>query len=425
MGGNANNGTQDGALYLNLNNTSSNANTNIGSRAAFPPSLGFQPHWASPTTRSNTHNAQGPSRQKLEHPATKGGLKLKRHGHLWEKICELDNLWVAYRNARRGKTRYRQIKEFDPVAEVRITELRELLLSGQYKTSDYKVFQLVERGKLRTIHALPFYPDRIVHHAITQVCAPFWERSLIRNTFAALPGRGIHDGVKKIKRVALGSEGLYVLKMDVKKFYPSVDHEVMKDIIRKQIKDKTLLEVLDEIIDSGPGLPIGNYLSQYFGNLILSPVDHYATARLGFGMYYRYCDDLVVFHRSKKQLHWLRREIANQLQGLKLEMKSNWQVFPLAERGLDFIGYRFWPTHTLVRKKTVKRLRWRLKRKRMTLTEAKRIHHAARSFKGWLRYADATKLERRIVRPALGAVHDYVDRFRASQAIDTALPKRI
>ena len=114
---------------------------------------------------------------------------MKRHGHLFEKVCELDNLWVAYRNARRGKASYRQIKEFDPVAEQRIPQLRQLLLAGKYRTSPYKVFSLIERGKRRTIHALPFYPDRIVHHAITQICAPFWERSLIRNTFAALPGR--------------------------------------------------------------------------------------------------------------------------------------------------------------------------------------------------------------------------------------------
>jgi len=350
---------------------------------------------------------------------------MKRYGHLWEKVCELDNLWVAYQNARRGKAGYRQIREFDPVAEAKIPELRELLLSGQYRTSEYKVFQLVERGKLRTIHALPFYPDRIVHHAITQVCAPFWERSLIRNTFAALPGRGIHDGVKRIARTVLGSSGLYVLKVDVKQFYPSVDHEVMKSTIRRQIKDLMMLSVLDEIIDSGPGLPIGNYLSQYFGNLVLSPIDHYVTAQLGFGLYYRYCDDLVVFSENKKALHWLRIQISERLLALRLIMKENWQVFPLADRGLDFIGYRFWPTHVLVRKKTIKRLRWRLKRKRMTLTEACRIQHAARSFTGWLRYADTTNLRRNVVLPALGDVHAYANRFRTRQAHHSALPGRL
>jgi retron-type reverse transcriptase len=350
---------------------------------------------------------------------------MKRHGHLWERVCDLDNLWVAYRNARKGKVRYRQISEFDPVADQFIPKLRDVLVAGEFRTSPYKVFSLVERGKPRTIHALPFYPDRIVHHAITQVCAPIWERSLIRNTFAALPGRGIHDGVRRVARITLHSESLYVLKLDVKQFYPSVDHAVLKGLIRRQLKDAKLLTVLDEIIDSGPGLPIGNYLSQYFGNIFLSPVDHRVTSGLGFKHYFRYCDDIVVLHADKKKLQWLKGVIADELAKLRLELKSNWQVFPLAARGLDFIGYRFWPSHILVRKKTIVRLRRRLKTKRPTLNEAARVNHAARSFKGWLRYADTVKLQRVVVQPALGKVDAYVCRFRTSQAIDHNLPRRL
>jgi RNA-directed DNA polymerase len=342
---------------------------------------------------------------------------MKRYGHLWEQVCSIENLWAAYQNARRGKVRYRQISEFDPVAEQFIPKLQQLLLTGQFKTSPYKVFSLIERGKLRTIHALPFYPDRIVHHAITQVCAPIWERSLIRNTFAALPGRGIHDGVRRMARVTLNSEGLYVLKMDVRQFYPSVDHGILKRLIRRQIKDRTLLQVLDEIIDSGPGLPIGNYLSQYFGNLFLSPVDHRVTSGLGFRHYFRYCDDIVVLHHQKRRLHALKTEIEAELLTLRLEVKGNWQVFPLANRGLDFIGYRFWPSHTLVRKKTVLRLKQRLRMKRPTLNEALRVNHAARSFAGWLRYADTVRLRRVVIQPALGEVNAYVSRFRTNQAI--------
>jgi hypothetical protein len=218
-------------------------------------------------------------------------------------------------------------------------------------------------------------------------------------------------------RVALKSEGLYVLKMDVKQFYPSVDHDILKQLIRRQIKDATLLGVLDEVIDSGPGLPIGNYLSQYFGNLYLSPVDHRVTSRLGFRHYFRYCDDIVVLHHQKKRLHVLKTEIEAELMALRLEVKKNWQVFPLANRGLDFIGYRFWPSHILVRKNTVLRLKMRLRMRRPTLNEALRVNHSARSFAGWLRYADTVRLRRVVIQPALGEVNAYVSRFRASQAI--------
>jgi len=350
---------------------------------------------------------------------------MKRHGHLWERVCDLDNLWVAYRNARKGKVRYRQISEFDPVADQFIPRLRDVLVAGEFRTSPYKVFSLVERGKPRTIHALPFYPDRIVHHAITQVCAPIWERSLIRNTFAALPGRGIHDGVRRVARVVLHSQGLYALKLDVKQFYPSVDHSILKQLIRRQIKDPRLLTALDEIIDSGPGLPIGNYLSQYFGNIFLSPIDHCVTSRMGFRYYFRYCDDIVVLHQEKRKLHCLKKAIEEELGHLLLEVKSNWQVFPIAARGLDFIGYRFWPTHTLVRKSTILRLKRRLKVRRPTLSEMARINHAARSISGWLKHADTAKLKRVVVQPALGEVHAYVGRFRFGQAIHHHIPRRL
>ena len=346
---------------------------------------------------------------------------MKRYGHLWEQVISLENLWVAYQNARRGKARYKQIREFDPLAEQLMPQLQVMLASGSFRTSEYKVFQMFERGKLRTIHALPFYPDRIVHHAITQITAPIWERSLICNTFAAIPGRGIHDAVKRVKAKILGSQELYALKVDVKQFYPSVDHDVLKKLLARQIKDQQLLDVLYEIADSGPGLPIGNYLSQYFGNIYLSPVDHVVTAGLGYGDYFRYCDDIIVLHHDKKRLHRLRLVIQELLADLKLTMKENWQVFPVGQRGLDFVGYRFWPTHTLVRKKTILRLKRRLHIKRPTLNEALRVQHAAKSFSGWLRYADTIKLGKTVVSPSLSNVNTYTRRFRTRQAFRSAL----
>jgi RNA-directed DNA polymerase len=346
---------------------------------------------------------------------------MKRYGHLWEHVIHIDNLWVAYQNARRGKSRYKQIKEFDPLAEQLIPELQAMLIAGDYRTSEYKVFEMFERGKMRTIHALPFYPDRIVHHAITQVVSPIWERSLIRNTFAAIPGRGIHDAVRRVKAKILGSSKLFALKVDVKQFYPSVNHGVLKQLLARQIKDRQLLDALNEIVDSGPGLPIGNYLSQYFGNIYLSPIDHAVTAGLGYKNYFRYCDDMVILHHDKKCLHDLRRIMQELLAGLGLVMKENWQVFPIDQRGLDFVGYRFWPTHTLVRKKTILRLKRRLHTKRPTLNEALRVQHAAKSFSGWLRYADTIKLYKRVVSPALSNVNTYARRFRAHQAHRSAL----
>ena len=160
-----------------------------------------------------------------------------------------------------------------------------------------------------------------------------------------------------------------------------------------QIKDRQLLDALNEIVDSGPGLPIGNYLSQYFGNIYLSPIDHAVTAGLGYKNYFRYCDDMVILHHDKKCLHDLRRIMQELLAGLGLVMKENWQVFPIDQRGLDFVGYRFWPTHTLVRNPTILRLKLALHTKRPTLNEFPDFYSTRiKSFSGWLRYGDTIKL---------------------------------
>lgn len=337
---------------------------------------------------------------------------MKRHGHLYEKVCDWDNIWVAYQMARRGKTKYRQVQEFDPVAEIGLRQLQGVLQAGAFRNGPYRVFNMTERGKARTIYALPFYPDRILHHAIVQVLAPIWIPSLIRDTYASIPGRGIHDAVGRVEASVAGRADLYVLKCDVRQFYPSVQHGVIKRVLRRQIKDTRLLALLDEIIDSAPGIPIGNYLSQYFGNLVLSPLDHHIKQQLGIRHYFRYCDDLVLLHPSRRYLHECRRRIAQFLVGYELELKDNWHVFPLQARGLDFVGYRFWPTHTVVRRRNIQRLKWRLQVRRMCLHEAQRTLHCTGSFRGWLRYAQTTRLRRLHVLPARARALVYLRQLR-------------
>ncbi len=143
----------------------------------------------------------------------------------------------------------------------------------------------------------------------------------------------------------------YCLKLDIKKFYPNVNHDILKQQLRRKIKDKALLWLLDEIIDSSPGLPIGNLLSQYFGNFYLSPFDHWIKENKREARYFRYMDDMIILHHSKEHLHALLAEIRQYLAvNLKLTVKQNYQVFPVAKRGIDFVGYRIFHTHTLLRK---------------------------------------------------------------------------
>jgi Retron-type reverse transcriptase len=262
---------------------------------------------------------------------------MKRYGNLYEKVCDLENLRIALYSSSKTKKHINSVKRVLENEEKYLNDLRNLLLNEQFVNGKYHVFQLTERGKERTIHSLPFYPDRIIHHAIVQVCAPFWIKSFIRDTYASIPGRGIHDGVRRMQRIIPSCKGHYVLKCDITKFYPSVDHQVLKNILRRQIKDPKLLKLLDIIIDSGPGVPIGNYLSQYFGNLILNPFDHCIKEDKHIENYFRYCDDFVIIHESKRQLHSLFAEIKEKLIQYKLNIKGNWQVFPVDCRGIDFL----------------------------------------------------------------------------------------
>lgn len=337
---------------------------------------------------------------------------MKRYGHLYEQIHDWDNLLVAYESARRGKTKYRQVREFEPVAEAKLKKLQQMLINMTFVNGEYHIFQLEERGKIRTIYALPFFPDRILHHAVLQVIGPIWLRSFVRDTYASIPGRGIHDAVKRVQRSVKGRDDLYCLKLDIRQFYPSVDHDCLKAVIRRTIKDWRVLWLLDVIIQSAPGIPIGNYLSQYFGNLFLSPMDHYVTEVLRPEFYFRYCDDFVLLDPCKQRLQDARVRIADFLESYKLTLKSSWQVFPLKVRGLDFVGYRFWPTHTLVRRKNIQRLKWRLKVRRMGLYEAVRLTNVIGSFRGWLKYGDTAHLKRKLLLPVTGRTRRYFQSLR-------------
>jgi retron-type reverse transcriptase len=345
---------------------------------------------------------------------------MKRIGFLYEKICSIENLQFAYENAKRNKKHYKQVQEFEKEnIEQKLLELQQLLTNKQYKTSQYRTFNIIERGKERTIYSLPFYPDRITHHAIVQVLAPIWIKSFIRDTYASIPNRGIHDAVKRIQKVKHNWKNHYVLKCDISKFYPSVNHQVLKNIIKSKIKDKQLLALLEEIIDSGEGIPIGNYLSQYFGNIILSPLDHYVKEVLKVKYYYRYCDDFILIHPNKKHLHYLKNKINEYVKTLNLELKPNWQVYPIESRGLDFVGYIFYVSHTIIRKNNTQRYKERIKYKKYNLISNLIILNHIKCFKGWKKYANTRNLNNTIETPRYFNVQSYFSQLRRRLSRDT------
>jgi RNA-directed DNA polymerase len=316
---------------------------------------------------------------------------MKRIGNLYELIISMDNLRKADELARKGKKKSYGVRVHDKNRDDNILKLHESLKNKTFKTSDYHIFKIFE-PKEREIYRLPYFPDRIVHHAVMNVLEPIWMSIFTDDTYSCIKGKGIHAAVKKLKRDLKDTDGTrYCLKLDIKKFYPSIDHDILKTIVRRKIKDNDLLWLLDEIIDSAPGVPIGNYLSQYFANLYLAYFDHYIKEDLRVKYYYRYADDIVILSNNKEDLHYLLNTIKNYFNDhLNIEVKRNYQVFPIDARGIDFLGYRFYHTHTLLRKSIKKRFARAVSRKKGDLRQV----HAA--YWGWAKHCNSTNLLKKL-----------------------------
>lgn len=320
---------------------------------------------------------------------------MKRLGNLYEKICSIENLQLADEKARKGKLRSHGVLKHDKNREENIIRLHEMLKNGTFRTSKYDIFIIYE-PKEREIYRLPYFPDRIVHHAVMSVLEPVWLSVFTSDTYSCIKGRGIHAAAKKVKRALREDvEGTrYCLKIDIKKFYPSINHDILKEIVRKKIKDKKLLQLLDEIIDSAKGVPIGNYLSQYFANLYLAYFDHWLKEDMGIKHYFRYADDMIFLHGDKAFLHGLLVAVNDYIRTeLKLSLKSNFQVFPVDDRGIDFVGYVFFRTHTRMRKSIKKTFCRRVAklRKRKALTQEQFKQEVA-AWWGWAKHCDSRNL---------------------------------
>ena len=302
----------------------------------------------------------------------------------------MENLQLADAIARKGKSRQPGVIEHLQNEQANLKSLQTMLGEKSYKTSPYITFKIYE-PKEREVFRLPYFPDRIAHHAVMNVLEPIFINFFTADTYSCIKGRGIHGAANAVRGALLDEAGTaYCLKLDIKKFYPSVDHAILKTLIRKKIKDPELLWLLDEIIDSAPGLPIGNYLSQYFANFYLTYFDHWIKETMGVKYYFRYADDIVILHHNKIFLHQTLSEIKSYLiNNLALMVKENYQVFPVASRGIDFVGYRFYHTHTMLRK-SIKQSFARM--------VAKRNNPASvASYYGWAKHCDSKHLLKKIL----------------------------
>lgn len=323
---------------------------------------------------------------------------MKRHGDLWEKVITYDNLYLAYRRARKGKSTRRAVIKFEKDIEGNLLRLQKSLRDKTFTTSSYKTRTIYE-PKQRDIYILPFYPDRIVQHALLQILIPIWDKLMITDSYSCRVGKGMHVASTKCMRFVTKYE--YCLKCDISKFYPSINHNILLNIINNKIKCKDTLWLLEDIIRSFPGetnTPIGNYTSQWFGNLYMNELDTFIKQK-GFKPYLRYCDDFVIFHDDKKVLHNLSVEI-NEFITTKLNLKfSKCSVFHTYQ-GVDFLGYRHFKGYLLLRKTTAKRVKKRLpillkNFKKGKITQ-EQFDSSIASTKGWLKWANTYNLMREV-----------------------------
>lgn len=316
---------------------------------------------------------------------------MKRISNLYDRITSMKNLIEADQKAQRGKSNQYGVILHNQNQEGNLLVLQDKLISKTYRTSEYDVFTIHE-PKERIVYRLPYFPDRIAHHAIMNVLEPIFVNSFTADTYSCIKKRGIHKLLRNLKRDLNDVFGTtYCLKFDIKKFYPSVDHDVLKVLLRRKFKDKDLLWLLDEIIDSAPGLPIGNYLSQYLANFYLSYFDHWIKEQKQVKYYYRYADDIVILGPDKTALHSLLVDIKAYLEGLKLEVKDNHQVFPVSSRGIDFVGYVFYHTHVRLRKSIKKNFARKISKNP--------DHPSKSSYMGWLSHCDARHLTKKLIKP--------------------------
>lgn len=288
---------------------------------------------------------------------------MKRAAVSISSIVDRGNLVRAVWRAARGKRDRESARAFVAGLENNLEAIREGLLEGTFDFGNFTAFRIFD-PKERTIHA-PRFSVRVAQHAIMAVCEPEFERVLIDDTFACRAGRGTQAAARRALHFARRFP--WCLKMDVRKYFDSVDHEILLRLLGRRFKDRELMSLFRRIVASyeteeGKGLPIGSLMSQHFANFYLNPLDRLVKDGMGMKGYARHMDDTLVWAGSKAELEAARECIeAFASKRLKLEMKRPARIAP-SHQGVDFVGFHAHPAGLRLARATQRRARKRLRR---------------------------------------------------------------
>lgn len=285
----------------------------------------------------------------------------KRIGHLFERVTDIENIKRAIKRAAKRKTHRPSVQRILNDIDSYARKIQEMLVNETFVPGKYTIREIYDgiKKKKRIIAVPRFYPDQCIHHAFVQVFREIVEHGADKFSCGCVPGKGT-DGARKMIKHWIKSDPIgtsKVLKLDVHHCYPTMNHEVLRKKLEKKIKDRKFLNLAFKLIASyqqpmadhtrmlpevdAVGIPVGLYTSPWFCNFFFQDIDHLIAEKTGTKHHTRYVDDIVLFDSNKRRLHKALRMIADELRKVKMQVKANWQVFPLKDRPLDFLGYKF------------------------------------------------------------------------------------
>ena len=275
----------------------------------------------------------------------------KKYKRLIEQVADIDNLRLAYQKTATGKRLtwgYLAFKEYE---ELNLDRMRQEILDGAWQQGEFREFVVYE-PKPRSISALDF-KDRVAQHALVNIIGPIFEKTLLPGTFACRVGMGTHAGVRNVQAALRRTGATHFLKTDYSRFFYSIDRSTLHEMIRRKISCRRTLALIEAMLpSSGLGIPIGSLTSQLFANVYAGEVDRLIHFKLGAREWTRYMDDIVILSSNPYELrHWFADIEAFSQERLGLRM-SKWQISQVT-RGINFLGYRIWPRHKLLRKQSV------------------------------------------------------------------------
>lgn len=324
---------------------------------------------------------------------------------LYHRITDFQNLYSSFKKAFKGKKNNPEASDFHLNLEKNLFKLKDDLLNMKYKPGKYRYFNIYD-PKERKISDAPFR-DKVVHHALVNMIEPLFELVFIENSFACRKGKGTHKAVLLAQKYLEFNR--FYLKMDIEKYFETVDHRKLVDIFSEIIQDKDVLWLLKTILRTseqssgvkGKGIPIGNLTSQFLANVYLNKLDHYVLDTLSIHSYIRYMDDFVIFAHDKERLKAYRDRLTQFVRHeLLLKVKERATVIQRRENGLGFLGYRVFPRLTRVKNKNIKRLKRKIslreKQFRDGIIEQEQLVSSVQSILGYFNFANASHLKRRI-----------------------------